>query len=57
VPQSGGRGGQLLKLEPDDDVMGSLPLFHVFGMACGLLAATSAAPHWRYCPGSTPEKR
>jgi long-chain acyl-CoA synthetase len=34
--------GSLLKLEPDDVVMGSLPLFHVFGMTCGLLAATSA---------------
>jgi long-chain acyl-CoA synthetase len=34
--------GSLLKLAPDDVVMGSLPLFHVFGMTCGLLAATSA---------------
>jgi long-chain acyl-CoA synthetase len=34
--------GSLLKLEPDDVVMGSLPLFHVFGMTCGLLAAISA---------------
>jgi long-chain acyl-CoA synthetase len=34
--------GSLLKLEPDDVVAASLPLFHVFGMTCGLLAATSA---------------
>src|ERR1700761_4738570 len=34
--------GRLLKLEPDDVVMGSLPPFQVFGMTCGLLAATSA---------------
>jgi long-chain acyl-CoA synthetase len=32
----------LLNLEPDDVVMGCLPLFHVFGMTCGLLAAASA---------------
>jgi long-chain acyl-CoA synthetase len=34
--------GSLLDLEPDDVVMGCLPLFHVFGMTCGLLAAMSA---------------
>jgi long-chain acyl-CoA synthetase len=33
--------GSLLDLEPDDVVMGCLPLFHVFGMTCGLLAAMS----------------
>ena len=33
--------GSLLNLEPDDVVMGCLPLFHVFGMTCGLLAAIS----------------
>src|SRR5271163_1773259 len=33
--------GSLLGLKPDDVVMGSLPLFHVFGMTCGLLAAMS----------------
>jgi long-chain acyl-CoA synthetase len=33
--------GSLLNLDPDDVVMGCLPLFHVFGMTCGLLAAMS----------------
>ena len=33
--------GRLLDLGPDDVVMGCLPLFHVFGMTCGLLAAIS----------------
>ena len=33
--------GSLLGLSPDDVVMGCLPLFHVFGMTCGLLAAMS----------------
>jgi long-chain acyl-CoA synthetase len=33
--------GSLLDLDPDDVVMGCLPLFHVFGMTCGLLAAMS----------------
>jgi long-chain acyl-CoA synthetase len=32
----------LLNLEPDDVVMGCLPLFHVFGMTCGLLTAAAA---------------
>jgi long-chain acyl-CoA synthetase len=31
----------LLNLEADDVVMGCLPLFHVFGMTCGLLSAAS----------------
>jgi long-chain acyl-CoA synthetase len=32
----------LLNLEPGDVVMGCLPLFHVFGMTCGLLSAASS---------------
>ncbi|WP_168581558.1 long-chain-fatty-acid--CoA ligase [Gephyromycinifex aptenodytis] len=32
-------GETLLSLEPDDVVMGALPLFHVFGMTCGLNVA------------------
>jgi len=36
--------GRLLNLEPDDVVMGCLPLFHVFGMTCG-----SARRHVRGC--------
>jgi long-chain acyl-CoA synthetase len=31
----------LLNLGPDDVVMGCLPLFHAFGMTCGLLSAIS----------------
>jgi long-chain acyl-CoA synthetase len=31
----------LLNLEPDDVVMGCLPLFHAFGMTCGLVATIS----------------
>ena len=34
----------LLQNGPDDVVMGCLPLFHVFGVTCGLNAARSAAP-------------
>jgi long-chain acyl-CoA synthetase len=32
----------LFKLEPDDVVMGCLPLFHSFGQTCGLNAAVSS---------------
>ncbi|HJW35222.1 MAG TPA: AMP-binding protein, partial [Actinomycetes bacterium] len=32
----------LLRLEPDDVVMGCLPLFHSFGQTCGLNAAVGA---------------
>jgi long-chain acyl-CoA synthetase len=31
----------LLNIGPDDVMLGSLPLFHAFGMTCGLLAAIS----------------
>ena len=33
----------LLENSPDDVVMGCLPLFHVFGLTCGLNAAVAAA--------------
>jgi long-chain acyl-CoA synthetase len=33
----------LLKNEPDDVMMGCLPLFHVFGLTCGLNATVAAA--------------
>ena len=33
----------LLKNNPDDVVMGCLPLFHVFGLTCGLNATVAAA--------------
>ena len=32
----------LLRLQPDDVVMGCLPLFHVFGLTCGLNASVLA---------------
>lgn len=32
----------LLEITPDDVVMGCLPLFHVFGLTCGLNAAVTA---------------
>jgi long-chain acyl-CoA synthetase len=32
----------LIKVRPDDVVMGCLPLFHVFGMTCGMNAAISS---------------
>ncbi|HTP17319.1 MAG TPA: long-chain fatty acid--CoA ligase [Streptosporangiaceae bacterium] len=32
----------LLKSGPDDVIMGCLPLFHVFGLTCGLLAAVAS---------------
>jgi long-chain acyl-CoA synthetase len=31
----------LIELQADDVVMGALPLFHVFGLTCGLLSAVS----------------
>ena len=34
--------GTLIQVGPDDVVMGCLPLFHVFGMTCGMNAAISS---------------
>src|SRR6478672_6228146 len=48
--------GSLLNLEPDDVVMGCLPLFHVFGMTCGLLAAMSVGATLALLPRFDPEK-
>jgi long-chain acyl-CoA synthetase len=46
----------LLRLEPDDVVMGCLPLFHSFGQTCGLNAAVSSGASLtllpRFDPGS-----
>jgi long-chain acyl-CoA synthetase len=48
--------GSLLNLEPDDVVMGCLPLFHVFGMTCGLLAAMSVGATLALLPRFDPDK-
>jgi long-chain acyl-CoA synthetase len=36
-------GRRLLENNPDDVIMGCLPLFHVFGLTCGLNATVAAA--------------
>jgi long-chain acyl-CoA synthetase len=46
----------LLKGEADDVVMGCLPLFHVFGLTCGLNAAVIAGSTLTLLPRFTPEK-
>jgi long-chain acyl-CoA synthetase len=46
----------LLNLEPDDVVIGCLPLFHVFGMTCGLLAAMSVGATLALLPRFDPKR-
>jgi long-chain acyl-CoA synthetase len=46
----------LLKAESGDVVMGCLPLFHVFGLTCGLNAALLAGSTLTLLPRFTPEK-
>jgi long-chain acyl-CoA synthetase len=46
----------LFKLEPDDVVMGCLPLFHSFGQTCGLNAAVSSGACLTLLPRFDPGK-
>jgi long-chain acyl-CoA synthetase len=46
----------LLKVGPDDVVMGCLPLFHVFGMTCGLNVAVASAALLTLMPRFDPRK-
>jgi long-chain acyl-CoA synthetase len=48
--------GSLLNLGPGDVVMGCLPLFHVFGMTCSLLTATSAGAPLALLPRFDPQE-
>jgi len=45
---------RLLELGPDDVVMGCLPLFHAFGMTCGLNATMSSGATLALLPRFTP---
>jgi long-chain acyl-CoA synthetase len=46
----------LLKNKPDDVMMGCLPLFHVFGLTCGLNATIAAAGTLTLLPRFAPAK-
>ena len=46
----------LLKNSPDDVMMGCLPLFHVFGLTCGLNATVAAANTLTLLPRFDPAK-
>jgi len=46
----------LMEVGPDDVVMGCLPLFHVFGMGCGMNAAISNGSLLTLIPRFTPAK-
>jgi long-chain acyl-CoA synthetase len=46
----------LLKNDPDDVMMGCLPLFHVFGLTCGLNATVAAAGTLTLLPRFDPAK-
>jgi long-chain acyl-CoA synthetase len=46
----------LLKIGPDDVVMGCLPLFHVFGLTCGLNAAVTVGAMLTLIPRFDPAK-
>lgn len=41
---------------PDDVVMGCLPLFHVFGLTCGLKSAVAAGAMLTMMPRFDPQK-
>jgi long-chain acyl-CoA synthetase len=47
---------QLFGVHPDDVVMGCLPLFHVFGLTCGLNASVTAAATLTLLPRFDPAK-
>jgi len=46
----------LLQLTPDDVIMGCLPLFHVFGLTCGLNAAIATGAMLTLIPRFNPDK-
>ncbi|MFD9667420.1 long-chain fatty acid--CoA ligase [Rhodococcus sp. NPDC059968] len=46
----------LIELGPDDVVMGCLPLFHVFGLTCGLNTSVSAGATLTLIPRFDPHK-
>jgi long-chain acyl-CoA synthetase len=46
----------LLLLAPDDVIMGCLPLFHVFGLTCGLNAAIATGATLTLIPRFNPDK-
>jgi long-chain acyl-CoA synthetase len=46
----------LIQIAPDDVVMGCLPLFHVFGMSCGMNAAISTGATLTLIPRFDPAK-
>jgi long-chain acyl-CoA synthetase len=46
----------LLLLTPDDVIMGCLPLFHVFGLTCGLNAAIATGAALTLIPRFNPDK-
>jgi long-chain acyl-CoA synthetase len=47
---------RLLNLELEDVVMGCLPLFHAFGMTCGLMAAMTTGATLALLPRFDPEQ-
>jgi long-chain acyl-CoA synthetase len=46
----------LLQLTPDDVIMGCLPLFHVFGLTCGLNTAIATGASLTLIPRFNPDK-
>lgn len=46
----------IMEMTPDDVIMGCLPLFHVFGLTCGLIAATTSGATLTLVPRFDPEK-
>ncbi|GAB3573447.1 long-chain fatty acid--CoA ligase [Amycolatopsis endophytica] len=48
--------GTILRIGPDDVIMGCLPLFHVFGLTCGLNAAIRAGAVLTLIPRFDPAK-